>query len=78
MVSIYKKKVGQKRFQHVKNCRDYKKAWVYVCEQLMDLDYRLYYGYSLQYLGDGYTKKRVFPFASHEVTRKGIVYRIKI
>jgi len=56
MVSVYKKKVGQKRFQHVKNCRDYKKAWVYVCERLMDLDYRLYYGYSLQYLGDGYTK----------------------
>lgn len=78
MVSVYKKKVGQKRFQHVKNFRDYKKAWVYVSEQLMDLDYRLHYGTSLQYLGDGYTKKRVFPFASHEVTRKGITFRIKI
>ena len=78
MVTIYKKKVGQKRFTKVKNCRDYKHAWMYVADRLIELDYRLHVGYSLQYLGDGYTNRRVFPFATTEITRKGIVYRIKI
>lgn len=78
MVTLYTKKVEQKRFKKVKRFRDYKKAWMYVADRLIELDYRLNVGCSLQYLSDGYTKRRVFPFASHEVTRKGIVYRIKI
>jgi hypothetical protein len=78
MVTLYTKKCGQKRFKKVKTFRKYKNAWGYVAEKLIDLDYRLYFSYGLDYLHDGYTKRKVFPFASHEVTRKGVVYKIAI
>jgi hypothetical protein len=78
MVTLYRKNVEHKRFTKVKNFRNYEKAWNYVADELVKIDYRLHLGYSLQHLCDGYTKRRVFPFASHEVTRKGVVFRIKI
>jgi hypothetical protein len=78
MVTLYSKSTKHKRFKKLKTFKNYDKAWSYVAVKLMSLDYRLNLSYSLQYLNDGYTKRRVFPYASHEVSRKGVVYKIAI
>lgn len=78
MVILYSKEAKQKKFKKVKTFRNYEKAWCYVANKLIRLDYRLNLSYSMQYLTDGYTNRRVFPFASHKVSRKGIVYKIAI
>lgn len=78
MVTLYSKQPKHKRFTKVKTFRDYNKAWCYVANKLIALDYRLSLSYSMQYLTDGYTNRRVFPFASHKISRKGVVYKIAI
>jgi len=78
MVTLYTKKVGQKRYKKIKRFRKYESAWSFVAEKLIKLDYKLYYSYGLDYLCYAYTKRRIFPFASHKITRKGIVFKIVI
>jgi hypothetical protein len=78
MVILYSKTSSQKRFKKVKTFRNYDKAWSFVASKLIKLDYRLSLSYSLQYLTDGYSNRRVFPYASHEISRKGVVYKIAI
>jgi hypothetical protein len=78
MVTLYTKKEGQKRFTKIKRFRKYKDAWNYVAEKLIELDYRLYLSSGLDYLHYGYTKRRIFPFASHEIAHKGVVFKIVI
>lgn len=78
MVTLYSKSTKHKRFKKIKSFKNYDKAWCYVADKLIALDYRLSLSYSMQYLTEGYTKRRIFPYASHEVSRKGIVYKIAI
>lgn len=78
MVTLKIKGEGKKNFKLVKTFRNYDFAWRYVSKKLMRLDYRLYLSCSMQYLCDGYTKKRVFPYATTSIKRKGVEYKIII
>ena len=78
MVTLYSKPKDGKRFKKVKTFRRYDAAWGYVADALMRLDPSLNYGYGLQHLHSGYSRRRVWPFASHEIVRSGHHYRIAI
>lgn len=78
MVTLYSKGKNKKRFVKIKRFRLYDEAWRYVAAKLIAIDYRLHFGYSLQHLCDGYTAKRIFKYGSTEVSRKGIIYKIKL
>lgn len=78
MVTVYKKSATQKRYTKIKSFRKYGNAYSYIAEQLMELDYRLHWGYCVDHLCEGYTKRRVFPFGSTVIRRKGVDFKIKI
>lgn len=78
MVTLYQKKAGTKKYKKVRAFRTYAKCYEYVCEMLIKADHRLYYSFNLQHLREAYTTRKIFPFASHSITRRGISYKIKI
>ena len=76
MATIKFKPKGKSRYKTIKSFRTYNKAWNFVADKLMDIDYNLHLSYSVQYLCDGYTKRKVFPFGTNEVSRKGESFKI--
>lgn len=73
---ILKKEKGAKRFKQVKSVRTYAKAWCYIADELVRIDYRLHVSGSHQYLCDGYTKRKVFHFGMNIVSRKGVKFKM--
>ena len=77
-VTIKKRKQGAKRYRTVSRKRNYKNAWNQVVDDLLKNDANLHFSYSLQFLCKGYTKQRIFPFGSTEISHGGIQYKIVI
>ena len=63
---------GSTSFEIVKRFRRYDTAWKYVANKLIKIDYKLHISSSMQHLIEGYGNKRIFPFGTNVVSRKGI------
>lgn len=60
-----------------KKFADYKSAHRYVCNIFYRKEDGLHWAFSLKYLLDGYSKKKIFPFGILKFKRNGIEYKIQ-
>lgn len=76
MIIVFYKKTGNKKYITLRKFKTYKSAYYYTANILWRENNNLNWSYSIKYLCNGYSKKKIFIYGSNYVRRNGFCYKI--